>query len=224
MKIGVFDSGLGGHYTLEKCQKLYPQHTFVGFFDSHNAPYGDKTVAEVYRLTEAGVNNLFDQECSLVLIACNTACTQALRRLQEKYSNRNILGCLIPAAEMAVDLGATKIGLIGTTRTIQSKKYEREVFKLNPRAKIFSTATPKLVPWIELSQEQGSECKRYLERVIQTLINKHDITTLILGCTHYSILKSTLEGLFPNISFVDSSEAQAEKLSDYIMRHPELQQ
>ncbi|NCP67195.1 glutamate racemase [bacterium] len=222
MKIGVFDSGLGGHFTLDKCKPLMPEHEFIGFFDQTNAPYGDKSQAEILQLTESGVNELFAEDCDLVLIACNTACTQALRRLQEKYPDRKILGCLIPAAEMAVDSEAISIGLIGTSRTIESKKYERETFKINPRAKIHGLATPKLVPFIEAGNSDDLECEIYLKEKIQMLINEHQIKTLILGCTHYSVLKARVTKLFPTLEVIDSAEAQALKLVGYLMRHPEL--
>lgn len=224
MKIGIFDSGLGGHFTLEKCQNLFPEHEFIGFFDHANAPYGDKSADEICRLTENGVQHLWSQNCNLVLIACNTACTKALRQLQEKYPHHKILGCLIPAIEIALDSGNKRIGLMATSRTIASKKYQREAFKINPHAKIFGLATPELVPWIEAGKENSSVCRNYLHKHIKALIDTHQIETLILGCTHYSALKSTIKKLFPNLIVVDSAETQALKLGNYLQRHPELKQ
>lgn len=224
MKIGIFDSGFGGRFTLEKCKARLPNIEFIGFFDHANAPYGDKTHAEIINLTAIGVDNLFQQGCHIVLIACNTACTQALSRLQAQDRRRKILGCLVPATEIAVDSGTLSIGIIGTSRTVESLKYNREVFKINQKAKIHSLATPKLVPWIEAEQQASQECQAYLKQHIQTLIDNHHIDSLILGCTHYSAIKGHVEAIFPQLKIIDSAEAQAEKLVDYLNRHLELQQ
>lgn len=222
MKIGVFDSGLGGHFTLKKCEELLPQHEFIGFFDQANAPYGDRSQQEILDLTETGVNELFAQDCDLVLIACNTACTQALRRLQEKYAHHKILGCLVPAAETAVDTTSKHIGLIGTQRTIDSKKYDREIFKINPRARLHSLATPKLVPFIENNLALSTEALASLKESIERLIKAEKIETLILGCTHYSVFYDHLKINYPELNIVDSAAAQAEKLVDYLERHPNI--
>jgi len=223
MKIGIFDSGLGGHFTLIKCEALLPQHEFVGYFDTINAPYGDRPQSDILKFTETGINTLFQQHCDLVLIACNTACTQALRRLQEKHVHHKILGCLIPAAETAADTHALNIGLIGTQRTIDSKKYDREIFKINQKAKLYSLATPKLVPFIEGDLALSDEALNYLCQSVETLIENHHIETLILGCTHYSVYKDWLNLKYPHLTVIDSAEAQAIKLGNYLKRHPELE-
>lgn len=243
MKIGIFDSGHGGRLALEKCRALLPEHDFIGFFDHANAPYGDRSPEDIYDLTETGMNNLFDQKCKIVLLACNTASARGLRKLQEAYPQKKVLGCLVPAIQTAIDKSSNlrdrsrHIGVLATRHTVESKKYQREAFKVDPLAKVFPVATPKLVPWIETYQknlltnppEKGElkgvwpqEVIEYLQQHIQTLIDQHHIDTLILGCTHYSALKSTVEALFPQLKIIDSAQAQAEKLVDYLEHHPEL--
>ncbi len=223
MNIGIFDSGYGGKYTLACCKSLLPKQDFIGFFDHKNAPYGERTTNEIFDLTNIGLNNLFDQNCVLTLIACNTACSQALPKLQNKYSDRKILGCLIPAVETALDVGGKRIGVIATAYTVNTKKYQREFFKLDQRSKVFPLATPKLVPWIEAGQHETSECLDYLTTAIEQLITEHQIDTLILGCTHYHLLRNFVAKTFPDLKLVDSASAQAEKLVDYLKRHPELE-
>ena len=223
MKIGIFDSGYGGRFTLKKCQALLPPHEFIGFFDHANAPYGNRSAEEIYHLTEAGINKLFDQNCDLVLVACNTAASQSLRQLQEDLPHKKMLGCLVPAIESSIEAGGNHIGIIATTYTVETKKYQREAFKVDPAVKVFPVATPKLVPWIEAGKQDSQECQTYLAVHIQNLIENHQIDTLILGCTHYSVLKMVIEKAFPQLKIIDSAEAQAEKLVDYLERHTELQ-
>jgi len=222
MKIGIFDSGYGGRFALKQCEALLPQHEFVGFFDHANAPYGDRTSEEIYELTKAGMNNLFDQKCDLVLIACNTASSQALRQLQESLPDKKVLGCLIPAIEAAIEAGGQNIGVIATQHTVDTKKYHREAFKVDPSVKVFPVATPKLVPWIEAGAQETNECQDYLQQHIQNLVEHHSIDTLILGCTHYSVLKTVTQKAFPDLKIIDSAQAQAEKLVDYLEHHPEI--
>ena len=230
MKIGIFDSGYGGKLALQQCQKRIPQHEFIGFFDHKNAPYGDRSPEEIYKLTSHGVNNLFDQDCKLVLLACNTASARALRTMQEAEPDKKVLGCLIPAIEAALENQPKqkfepprRIGIIATRHTVDTRKYQREAFKIAPLAKVFPIATPKLVPWIEAGETDSKACQDYLKVHIQTLIDEHQIDTLILGCTHYSALKTIVKNLFPSLLIIDSAQAQAEKLVDYLARHPELQ-
>jgi glutamate racemase len=229
MKIGIFDSGFGGKLALEKCQVLLPQHEFIGFFDHKNAPYGDRSAEEIYGLTLAGVNHLFSQDCTLVLLACNTASARALRKIQETYPTKKLLGCLIPAIEEALEVRIEpptelrKIGIIATRHTVRTKKYQREAFKINPRAKVYPIATPKLVPWIETGEAESLACRNYLIQKIQSLIDQHQIDTLILGCTHYSALQNIVKDIFPHLLIIDSAEAQSLKLKDYLQRHAELQ-
>lgn len=222
MKIGIFDSGLGGRSVLEKCQALLPQHEFVGIFDHTNAPYGDKTPEEILALTEIGMNKLFDQKCQLVLLACNTASARGLRKLQETHPERKVLGCLVPAIQTAIEAGGRTVGILATRHTVKTRKYQREAFKIDPSVKVFPIATPKLVPWIEARQQTSTECQTYLKQHVQALIDQHDINILILGCTHYSVLKKDVEALFPSLPVIDSAQAQAEKLVDYLERHSEF--
>lgn len=133
-----------------------------------------------------------------------------------------MLGCLIPAIETAIEQGGTQVGIIATRHTVATKKYQREAFKINPIVKVFPIATPKIVPWIEAGQADSDECREYITEHIQTLVDQHHIDTLILGCTHYHVLKPWCETHFPTLKVISSAEAQAEKLVDYLERHLEL--
>ena len=220
MKIGIFDSGMGGNFSLAVMQQKIPQHKYVLFCDHKNAPYGNKSPEQILELTTKGCDYLFSQNCQIVLLACNTACARSLRALQESRPHQKILGCLVPAIEMAIEQGGERIGLIATKHTIETKKYHREAFKVNPQVKIFDAATPELAGWIE-NGKQETEISDYLKEKIGPLITQ-EIDTLILGCTHYHILKPHIEALFPNINIVDSVDAQAEKFIDYLNRHSKV--
>src|SRR4051812_1807244 len=155
MKIGVFDSGLGGLIIAHSLTSQLPDYDYLYLGDTARVPYGNRSQDTVYKFTLQAVKYLLDQDCELVIIACNTASAEALRRIQqdylpEHYPDRRVLGVLIPAAEAAA--AATKtghIGVIATSGTIASGAFNREILKLRPKANISSNPAPLLVPLIE---------------------------------------------------------------------------
>ena len=132
MKIGLFDSGLGGLTILKAIVKELPQYNYVFYGDTAHLPYGDKAEAEIYELTREGVRHLFEAGSALVIIACNTASAETARRLQQEflpteYPERKILGIIVPTIEVLEFSEPTKVVLIGTTRTVESGKYQLEL-------------------------------------------------------------------------------------------------
>jgi glutamate racemase len=222
MKIGIFDSGLGGLFVLKELRKQLPKYDYIYLGDTKNLPYGDKSQKRIFELTRAAVNYLFKQDCAIVIVACNTASSQALRKLQQewlpksKYSNRRILGIIRPTVE---DLKATgKIGIIGTRRTIDSKAYNREAQKAKSQVELFTMPTPKLVPMIENNKLDIAVLAKYL----QPLRNKK-IDTLILACTHYGIIKPQIQKfLGSKVKVVSQESVLPGKLRNYLKAHPEF--
>lgn len=226
MRIGFFDSGLGGLTVLSETVRMLPAYGYLYYGDTANVPYGDRTEEEVFALTKAGVEYLFSRDCSLVILACNTASAETLRRLQdtylvERYPNRRILGVVIPTIEEIIQSGSKKALLIATKRTIDSHKYDIELAKRNiTHLMLRSLATPGLVPLIETGDL--SDAAAAAISAIEKEGSGSD--TVVLGCTHYALLKHALRAHFGNAAAIMSQdEIIPRKLAQYLMRHPEIE-
>ncbi len=223
MKIGIFDSGLGGLYTARSIIKHLPGYSYVYLGDTKNLPYGDKSPARIYTLLRAGVEFLFEQDCSIVIVACNTASTEALRKIQQEYltqhyPDRKVLGVIVPTIEET--LGAKKVGVIATNATVASGSYPQEIKKVNKKVQVFQEAAPTLVPIIENGEKHL--IRPFLEKYLAPLCKKK-IDTLILGCTHYPIVKNTIKTIVgKNVKVVSQDEFIYKKLRDYLHRHVEI--
>ncbi len=225
MKIGFFDSGLGGLMILKSVSDQLPQYDYEYYGDTANVPYGDKSEEEIYELTKAGVGELFERNCALVIIACNTASAETLRRLQdtflvEKYPDRRILGVIIPTVEEVAASGLSRILLIGTRRTVNSGKYERELSKFEHSPTLEAIATPGLVPLIEAGKkdEAFAEVLPVIENFVQ---GRGD--GLILGCTHYTTMREKIQERFPELKIFSQDTIIPTKLASYLEVHPEIE-
>ncbi len=228
--IGVFDSGFGGLTILEKFLRVLPQYDYVYLGDNARAPYGNKSQEVIFNYTKEATRFLFKQGCELIIIACNTASTKALRRIQQEYlpkynEQKRVLGVVIPVAEVAVELSRYgRIGVIGTKATIKSKVYEIELKKLRPDLEIYQQACPLLVSLVEEGWIGKPETNMILKKYLRPLKVKK-IDTLILGCTHYPFLVKDIKRIMgKNIKVVNSPQVVSLKLGDYLERHTEIEQ
>lgn len=226
--IGVFDSGLGGLTVLKYFLRDLPDYNYIYLGDNARLPYGEKSQETIYEYTREAVDFLFAAGCNLVIIACNTASSQALRRLQHEYlptayPNRRILGVIRPLAEAIANNPKIKsVGVIGTKATIKSNAYKLELEKLKPELKIEQQATPLLVPLIEEGWAHKPETKMILKKYLRPLKAKQ-IDALILGCTHYPFLHQEIAAIMGRRIFVPQpGEIIAKSLADYLARHEEL--
>ena len=226
--IGVFDSGLGGLTVLKYFLRDLPGYNYIYLGDNARLPYGEKSQQTIYDYTREAVDFLFEAGCNLVIIACNTASSQALRRLQQEYlpaayPGRRILGVIRPLAEAAAqDKKVETVGVIGTKATIGSNAYALELEKLNPELKIEQQAAPLLVPLIEEGWARKPETKMILKKYLRPLKEKH-IDILILGCTHYPFLHKEIAGIMGRrIMVPQPGEIIARSLAGYLDRHKEL--
>ena len=229
MKIGFFDSGIGGLTILRAVAEALPQYDYVYYGDTKNVPFGDKLESEIFKLTKAGMESLFDHDCILNIIACNTSSAESLRRLQDTYlpethPDRRILGVIIPAVEEVLDAGIGELLLLATKRTIDSGKYQRELQKRhNTPPMVRGLAMPELVPLIEAGEIEAAAAKA--AAAITTHRNERPGTeAVILGCTHYTLLHLALKDRFPDLAFVSQDQFIPIKLADYLARHPEIEQ
>lgn len=224
MKIGIFDSGLGGLIVTRAIRKMMPEYDYVYYGDTKRVPYGNKSHEAVYEFTREAIDNLFRKEnCVIVIIACNTASARALRQIQEEYllknfKNRKVLGVLIPAAEEASIFN--RVGVLATLGTVTSNTFPVEIKKLNKKTKVFQSPAPMLVPLIE----EGDRflAKPFLLKYLKPLANKK-LDALVLGCTHYPILKKEIKKIMgKNVKIISQDEIIPAKLKKYIMRHTEI--
>lgn len=225
MKIGVFDSGLGGLFLLKKVVKVSPQYDYVFLADLKRSPYGNRSPQVIYDFTRESVEYLLKNDCQLVVVACNTASALALRKLQQeylpiKYPGRRILGVVVPTIEEVLKYKISRLGVLATRATVESGVYIKEIKKLNPKIRIFQQAAPLLVPLIENNGLRWAE--PILRAYLAPLINKK-VEAIILGCTHYSVLKKMVQKIVgPKIKVVSQDEIIPKKLANYLARHREI--
>ncbi len=228
MKIGVFDSGLGGLFVLKALlqNKHLRKYDFLFLADTKNLPYGNQSQKKIYDLTLKAINYLFEQNCQLVIVACNTVSAQALRKIQQvylpksKYKDRKVLGVIRPTVEM-VSKSSGLVGVIGTNRTIASKAYIREFKNFNPKLKLHQLATPLLVPLIEAGNtaKMDEVLSHYLKHFEKLRIN-----TLVLGCTHYGLIKGRAQRIMgKNVKVISQEELLPAKLKGYLDHHKDIE-
>lgn len=229
MNIGVFDSGFGGLSVFKAIRKKLPDFDYIYLGDSARSPYGNNSHDVIYRYVREAVNYLFINDCQLVILACNTASAQALRRLQQEwlpaeYPDRRVLGVIRPVAEAAAALdGSGKIGVIGTRATIKAGVYTKEIEKaLKARADILEQSCPLLVPMIEEGFHKRPEMKKILRYYLRPFKNQ-GVKILINGCTHYQLLHDLIQkNMGKNVFILDTAEVVADSLADYLKRHVEV--
>ena len=226
--IGIFDSGLGGLTILKAIVKKLPGYDYVYLGDSARAPYGNKSREVIYGYTKQAVDFLFSQGCELIVIACNTASAEALRRIQrehlpKKYPRQRVLGVIRPLVEeVARNKNIKKAGMIGTRATVESNVYKIELRALNPNLEVVQQAAPLLVPLIEEGWATKPETKMILKKYLRPLKAKQ-INTLIPACTHYPfLLKDMRRIMTKRCRVLDPGEVVASSLTGYLARHAEL--
>jgi glutamate racemase len=227
--IGVFDSGLGGLTVLRAFLKHLPQYDYLYLGDNARAPYGNKSLEVIYGYTRQAVEFLFGRGCILIILACNTASAKALRKIQQEWlplhhPDRRVLGVVIPLAEVGVQVTRYgRIGVIGTRATIETKVYQQELDKLRSDLKVYGLACPLLVPLVEEGWAGKPETNRILKKYLRHLKDRK-VDTLILGCTHYPFLQKDIGRIMgKNCKVLDGPEIVADKLQDYLHRHPEIE-
>jgi len=226
--IGVFDSGVGGLTVLKSLLKYLPNYNYAYLGDNARSPYGNKIKKEVYKYTCEAVDFLFKQGCDLIVIACNTASALALRKIQQeylpkKYPGLKVLGVVRPMAEAIARLDKiNRVGIIGTSATIKSKIYRREIKVLNKKMEIISQSAPLLVPLIESGRLDETEMPEILKKYLAPF-KKAKVDLLVLGCTHYPFLEDKIcQIMGKGCKIYNSGEIVAKSLRDYLKRHREL--
>ncbi|MBW7887689.1 MAG: glutamate racemase [Bacteroidetes bacterium] len=207
--IGVFDSGIGGLTVVRALLERLPNENIVYFGDTARVPYGSKSEQVVREYTLDDTDFLLSKDVKMIVVACNTVSAVALDVVQ-KRANLPVTGVIIPGAEAAVKASkSNRIGVIGTVGTINSNAYKNELLHLNVQAHVASKACPLLVPLVEEGWMDHKSTETIAQVYLFPLLTEK-IDTLILGCTHYPLLKNTISKVTKGaVTLIDSGEATA---------------
>ncbi len=231
--IGVFDSGYGGLTVLKALEKALPEYDFLYLGDNARTPYGTRSFDVVYEYTLQAVKYLFSHNCPLVIIACNTASAKALRSIQQLNlpniaPEKRVLGVIRPSVEKVAEITKNgHVGILGTVGTVISESYPIELKKWSG-GRVKSTvqeSCPMWVPIVENNDIETEGAEFFIKRNIGNILQKDkNLDTLILGCTHYPLLSKIIRKFVPDkIRILEQGEIVAEKLVDYLQRHPEIE-
>lgn len=230
-RIGFFDSGYGGLTILKEVVAKMPEYDYVYLGDNARAPYGSRSFETVYEYTLECVKKLFEMDCELVILACNTASAKALRSIQQKdlptlAPHKRVLGVIRPTTEIISSYTKTdKVGVLATSGTVSSQSYVIEINKFSPEVEVFQEACPMWVPLIENNEINNEGADYFFKKHIHNLLSKSaEIDTILLGCTHYPLIIDKIKSLVPkHINIIAQGELLANSLADYLIRHPQIE-
>lgn len=230
-KIGIFDSGFGGLNILSEIKKVLPNYSYVYLGDNARTPYGSRSFETVYEYTLQAVKKLFELDCYLIIIACNTASAKALRSIQQKdlpllHPNRRVLGIIRPCTEIIGKYTETnQIGILGTEGTVKSESYIIEIGKFHPQIEVIQQACPMWVPLVENGESQSEGANYFVRKYLNELYSKAErIDTIVLGCTHYPMLLDKIRQFIPKkTKIINQGEIVAVSLEKYLLNHPEIE-
>jgi glutamate racemase len=241
--IGVFDSGYGGLNILSSLLHKLPAYDFIYLGDNARAPYGARSFEVIYEFTKQGVKWLFDNGCTVVVVACNTASARALRTLQQKwlpvwYSDRRLLGIVRPSAEAlaGIPVGEVsnearfeaegRVAILGTLETIRSRSYELELRKLAPNLQVCQHPCPIWAALVETGEAASDGAEWFVQRSLAELFDRFtNIDRILLACTHYVALLPLIQKHLPSrVQILTQADPLQERLADWLKRHPEFDQ
>ncbi len=214
--IGVFDSGIGGLTVVRALLDRVPHHDITYLGDTARTPYGSKSPATIIRYSLNNTDFLLRQGAKLIVIACNTVSSYAFEAVRSHF-HLPVFEVIGPGAQLAASRSRfLRIGVIGTRATVASGVYEKKIKALHPQAQVFANACPLLVPLVE----EGWVCKPETHMIVRKYLHPlktKKIDTLILGCTHYPVLRDAIQRkMGRQVALVDSAEAVAEQVGAYL--------
>lgn len=208
--IGVFDSGVGGISVLRELVRLMPGENFLYFGDSANAPYGTRTAQEVIDFTIKHTEFLFSQGAKAIVIACNTATSVAIQTLRDTYPDRPVIG-IEPALKPAVLAREhSHVLVMATPMTLEQEKFNALLHVYEKEASITKVPCPGLVELIESGKLEGTELFSYLEKRFASF-DKATVDAVVLGCTHYPLIKPAIQSIFPASVIYDGGYGTAKQ-------------
>ncbi len=235
MAVGIFDSGLGGLTVFDAVAKRLPDVPLVYFGDNSHAPYGVRDAQDVYDLTTAAVERMWDEGCDLVILACNTASAAALRKMQERWvpTNKRVLGVLVPLIEALTErswgdnsppreVEVKHVALFATPATVASRAFQRELAFRAIGVDVEAQACGGVVDAIEDGDMILAEAlvRSHVEALHRKMPSPQ---AAILGCTHYPLMHQAFQdALGPEVKVYSQADLVAESLADYLQRHPKM--
>lgn len=229
--IGVFDSGYGGLTILKGLRDALPECDYLYLGDNARAPYGTRSFDLVYEYTLQAVKYLFESNCPMVILACNTASAKALRTIQQHdlpacpWPERRVLGVIRPTVEIIPGISKTgHIGVLATPGTIASHSYRIEITNLSPELTVVEMAAPMWVPLVENRESDKPGADYFVKKYIAELFAADSlIDTVILGCTHYPLLIDKIKQYLPDgVTLLSQGELVGSSLANYMLRHPDM--
>lgn len=214
--IGVFDSGIGGLTVVRALRNRLPGHDIIYLGDTARTPYGSKSAATIVKYSIKNTEFLLDQGARIIVIACNTASSYAFDAVRDHF-HVPVFEVVGPGARLAVERSRRlRIGVIGTRATVASGVYERHILRLRPAAKVFAAPCPLLVPLVEEGWVRKPETAMVVRKYLLPLKTRQ-IDTLILGCTHYPVLRQVIQRkVGARVVLVDSAEAVAGQVGAHL--------
>jgi len=216
--IGIFDSGVGGTSILKEVQKLLPQEHIIYLADSKHAPYGNKSQAQILQLSIKNTELLISKGCKIIVVACNTATTNAIYYLRENFKVPfiGIEPAIKPAALQSL---SKKVGILATKGTLSSSLFHNTAELHASGIKMIEQEGTGLVPLIEAGMANSQETKKLLQSYLKPMLAE-GIDYLVLGCTHYPYLIPVLKELLPeNVKIIDSGEAVARQTKAVMIKN-----
>ena len=216
--IGFFDSGLGGLTSIPYLRRQLPEERVIYFGDTARTPYGSKAVSTIRRFSAQIADFLVKKDVKMIVIACNTVSATCLDELRERFPEIPILGIISPAAEEAARLckGKGKLGIIGTKVTIASQAYSRMIRSAGSGIEIHETACPAFVPLIEEGIIDHAIMDSTIRYYMDDFIADNMIDDLILGCTHYPLIKKNLARIYPDVNIINPSSIIISRVADIL--------
>lgn len=221
--IGIFDSGVGGLTVVKEVFKSLPKEQIIYFGDTARLPYGTKGANFVKKYSEKITDWLLNRNAKIIIVACNTASAWASESLKKKFKDTPIFEMINPVInDVLLSTKNKRVGIIGTPGTIKSNVYQQKLLKAEPNIKIFSQPCPLLVPLVE----EGLLCDKITVEIVKKYIEPlktKGIDTLVLGCTHYPLLKRVIEETVGHkIKVINPAESLVREVKKYLQENPNL--
>ena len=224
--IGIFDSGVGGLTVLKAIAEQLPNENLIYLGDSARVPYGTKSNDSVKRYAAQASKRLIDEDIKLLVVACNTASAVALEYLQQVYAPIPVIGVIFPGASAAIAASTNnEIAVIATESTVNGGAYEKAILSLQPNARVLSKACSLFVALAEENWVQGDLLEAVIGKYLHPLFNdpQHHPDTLVLGCTHFPVLKHAIAQVVGNrVALVDSAQTTAKWVHEFLLAAKQL--
>jgi len=216
--IGVFDSGLGGLTVVRAIQRALPSENICYFGDIARLPYGIKSEKQIIEFSKQNSEFLIRKRIKALVVACNSSSSASLSALKKNYS-LPIVDVISPAAQLACEVTTSqRVGVIGTTATIESNAYKKAIHKVSPKIKVFQAACPLFVPLVEFGWRDHPVAEPVVRDYLKPLL-RSKIDTLILGCTHYPLLHKVIKRVVgKRVALIDSAPSTTRSLVDILNR------